>query len=292
MPEQLPLISIVTPSYNQAQFLEETILSVVNQDYPNLEYIVIDGGSTDGSVDIIRKYTDQLAYWVSEEDKGQAHAINKGFAQARGEIFGWLNSDDFLLPGALAHVADTSRKHPRAVAWVGGCCRIDPNGRILSTVTPRALDRDSLADWGYGGFFYQPSCLFAAEAWREIRSLDEHLRFALDLDLWLRLSTLGDFAPIPQIMSAAIVHEDAKTQAHRAAMHAETAVVQIRHGYQQIAMSRLASLLERPSVPTRIRRIVKARLRSLARSLVFWARSERPRYVQLPSGRSAKRGAL
>ena len=132
MSEQLPLIAIVTPSYNQAQFLEEAILSVVNQDYPNLEYIVIDGGSTDGSVDIIRKYEDRLAYWVSEPDRGQAHAINKGFAKADGEIFNWLNSDDCLLPGAVRRVVETRRRYPTAVAWVGGCHRIRPDGRILN----------------------------------------------------------------------------------------------------------------------------------------------------------------
>ena len=103
---QYPKISIVTPSYNQGQFIEETILSVLDQDYPDLEYLIIDGGSTDNTIDIIRKYSKHLTYWVSEPDRGQSHAINKGFAICTGEIFNWLNSDDLLLNNALSSVAE------------------------------------------------------------------------------------------------------------------------------------------------------------------------------------------
>ena len=291
MSEESPLVSIVTPSYNQAQFLEETILSVRNQDYPNVEYIIIDGGSTDASVDIIRKYEDRLAYWVTEEDRGQAHAINKGFARAHGEIFSWLNSDDFLLPGAVRHVVETQRRYPEAVAWVGGCYRIDPDGRILSTVIPRGLGRDTLADWGYRGFFYQPSCFFAAHAWHEAGPLDENFHFALDLDLWLGLSGLGDFAAIPEIISAAVIHGDAKTQGQRLDMHAETIAVQIRHGHQEMARYRLSRLVEKPSAVGRMWRVVLARLRHPARRRVSPNGGEWPQYVQFPSSDSANRVA-
>jgi len=289
---RFPLISIVTPSLNQGAYIEENIKSVLNQNYPNCEQIIIDGGSTDGSVDIIRKYEDRLTYWVSEKDRSAAHAINKGFARAHGEIFGWLNSDDFLLPGAVSHILEMRRKYPTAVAWVGGCYRIDPYGRILTRVIPEGLTRDSLADWGNRGFFYQPSCFFTAQAWYKISPLDETLHFAFDLDLWLRLSSMGAFASTAETISAAIIHKDAKTQAQRTAMHAETIAVQVKHGYQEEAINRLVRLLERPSLNSQIRRILKARLRGLARRLIFWNSNEESRYVQFPSASFAKRSNL
>ncbi len=285
---KLPIVSIVTPSYNQGRFVEKTIQSVLLQDYQDLEYIIIDGGSTDDSMDIIRKYEDRLDYWVSERDRGQAHAINKGFARAHGEIFGWLNSDDFLLPGAIRHIVEMRQKNPKAVAWVGGCYRIDPDGRILSKVIPNGLDRDSLADWGGRGYFHQPSCFFAAEAWHKRGLLDETLDFTFDLDLWLRLLSLGPFTSTVRVISAAIIHKDAKTQAQRLEMHAETIAVQFRHGYREAAILRLVGLLERPSLPSQMRGILQSRLRGLARRLMFWNRDEEPRYVQFPSHWSKK----
>ncbi len=117
MPD-LPRVSIITPSYNQARFIEQTIQSVLSQDYPNLEYLIVDGGSSDGSLEIIRRYSSQLAWWVSEPDHGQTDAINKGFAHAHGEIFAWLNSDDTYLPGAVTHAVAALQAHPQAYAGV------------------------------------------------------------------------------------------------------------------------------------------------------------------------------
>lgn len=280
---RFPTISIVTPSYNQGQFIEETIRSVLLQDYPDLEYIIIDGGSTDGSVEIIRKYADRLDYWVSEKDSGSAHAINKGFARAHGDLFAWLNSDDFLLPGAISRIVEMHNEHPTAVAWVGGCYRIDPNGRILSVIIPEGLNRDCLADWGHRALFYQPSCFFAAQAWYKIGPLDENLHYAFDLELWLRLSSIGAFAHTTEIISAAIIHKNAKTQAHRLEMDAETIAVQIKHGYREAGINRLARLLNKPSWNCRIKNNLRAALRDMGHSLGIRSENEEPQHIKFPS---------
>ena len=268
--DDLPHISIVTPSYNQGRFLEQAIRSVLLQGYPNLEYMVFDGGSTDESVSILRRFSEHLAYWRSEPDGGQAQAINMGFERASGEILAWLNSDDLLLPGALHRVAEMQRRHPKAAAWVGACYRIEPSGRLLRLVRPRGLDRESIADWDGEGFFYQPSCFFSAAAWRDAGPLDEGLRYAFDVDLWIRLAGVGGYVAMEEVLSAAVIHEDAKTQAERTGMHAETMAVQIRHGYRKAAEARLARLLERASSRRNGGRRPLRRLRHRLRALQVW----------------------
>lgn len=262
-----PKMTIVTPSYNQGQFLEGTIRSVLLQGYPNLEYIVMDGGSTDNSVEIIRKYEPWLTYWVSQKDGGQSDAINRGLNRATGDVLSWLNSDDLLLPNALNHVAALYQKHPQAAAWVGGCYRVTPDQRVLSTELPKNLTRDDLADWWYTGFFYQPSCFFASSAWEKVGGLDEDLKFAMDLDLWLRLAVEGKFIPTTEIISAAIIHDEAKTQAQWAEMHAETIAVQIKHGYLEIATHRLKDVIKSASLRRQTRRILRNSLEKMRRWL-------------------------
>ena len=138
-------ISIVTPSYNQSQFLERTILSVLNQNYPNLEYLIIDGGSTDGSVEIIRKYEKYLAYWVSEKDNGQADAINRGFQKSTGKILAWLNSDDIYLPGTLLKVSETFNKNPEVDLIFSNIFFIDEYDNRINELRFTKFDFSTLA---------------------------------------------------------------------------------------------------------------------------------------------------
>ena len=135
----MTLVSIITPSYNQAKYLEQTIQSVLSQDYPRIEYIVVDGKSKDGSVDIIKRYADKLAYWISEKDKGQADAINKGFARATGEIIAWLNSDDYYLPGAVSAAVKVFEENPEIVLVYGNMLAVDEHGQTFNTLTYNQL---------------------------------------------------------------------------------------------------------------------------------------------------------
>lgn len=224
-----PKISIITPSYNQGRFLEKTILSVLEQGYPNLEYIIIDGGSSDGSVEIIKKYADRLAYWVSEPDHGQSHAINKGFTRATGEIFGWLNSDDWYHPGALLAVAEAFAANPEAGAVVGGGEMVDETCNQLLYKSPNAVDFHFLCHW-LDDFFWQPSCLFTRVAWERCGPLDESIHFAMDLDLWFRIANNFVFVTTPAMLSGSLRHADAKTTAHSYLTVFDAFIVIVRHG--------------------------------------------------------------
>ncbi len=184
-----PLVSIVTPSYNQARFLEETIQSVLSQDYQPLEYIIVDGGSSDGSVEIIRRYADRLAWWVSEADRGQTEAINKGFARARGEIFAWLNSDDTYLPGAVAEAVACLQAHPQAGMVYGDANLVNEHGEIVGKFPAAQTDYRRLRR----GYVHIPqqTAFFRAELWRKVGPLDPTFYFAMDYDLWVRLAKVS-----------------------------------------------------------------------------------------------------
>jgi glycosyltransferase involved in cell wall biosynthesis len=181
-----PLVSIITPSYNQANFLEETIRSVLDQGYPNLEYIIVDGGSTDGSLEIIQKYADRLAWWVSEPDQGQTDAINKGFSQAKGEILAWLNSDDTYLPAAVAEAVGYLQAHPEIGTVYGDANIIDDEENVIGRFPAKQTDNRRLMR----GYVHVPqqATFFRAELWRKVGPLDPTFFFAMDYDLWVRLS--------------------------------------------------------------------------------------------------------
>lgn len=219
----LPRVSIVTPSFNQAAFLEETIQSVLSQDYPNLEYVVIDGGSTDGSVAIIEKYADRLSYWVSEKDNGQADAINKGLARTSGEIVAWLNSDDTYLPGAIHAAVTALQANPDAGLVYSDVLAVDGQGQPQNLI--------QYADWGLDGLLHfriigQPAVFMRRAVLEEAGELDTRFHFLLDHQLWIRMANLAPICYVPEKWATARFHEAAKNvaQAERFCEDAETVV--------------------------------------------------------------------
>ncbi len=204
-----PLVSIVTPSFNHAVFLEETILSVLNQDYPNLEYILVDGGSTDGSLEIIQRYADRFAWWVSEPDAGQTDAINKGFARAKGEIFAWLNSDDTYLPHAISEAVEYLQQHPDVGMVYGAANFIDEQGRVLGKFPARQTDYCRLRQ----GYVHIPqqAAFFRAKLWHLVGPLDPSFYFAMDYDLWVRLARVAKIVYVPRVWANFRLHGSAKT---------------------------------------------------------------------------------
>lgn len=206
----LPRITLITPSFNQARFIEKTLRSVLDQGYPNLEYFVVDGGSTDGSVDIIRRYADRLSGWTSEPDRGQSHAINKGLARATGEILGWLNSDDYLAPGALFRVAENLGNRGGPEVLVGNSVIIEVTGKQTLS-RGRFRSRRHLLSRFYPYGLHQPSIFWRREVFEKIGPLDESLHLIMDFDYWVRMSRHFRFRNLDAVLSYCHRHAEAKT---------------------------------------------------------------------------------
>lgn len=208
MIEKYPKISIITPSYNHGEFIEDTIVSVLSQNYPNLEYIIIDGGSTDDTIKIIEKYQDRIDFWISEKDRGQSHAINKGFYRATGEIINWLNSDDMLAENALFEIAKAFQKSP-------DCLMISSLGwSLFSTgekkMVDRLVDKNSLKY--ISSFPYlQPACFFRKAVLDEIGYLDEGFEITMDRDLYVRIALKGQIDKLKFPVAIFRIHEKQKT---------------------------------------------------------------------------------
>lgn len=209
MPE-LPRVTIVTPSYNQAAFLEQTMQSVLGQDYPNLEYMVVDGASTDGSPDIIRKYADRLAWWVSEKDHGQGEAINKGFARATGEIVAWLNSDDLHQPGAIAAAVAAFQARPELGLVFSDVLAIDGENNVLNLIR--------CGDWGLDELMTfhilnQPGVFMRRAVLEQAGYLDPNYHYMLDTHLWLRIAQVAPMGYLHKTLAAGRFHALAKNLA-------------------------------------------------------------------------------
>lgn len=236
----LPRLSIVTPSFNQADYLEETIRSVLDQNYPNLEYVIIDGGSTDGSVDIIRKYERHLAFWTSEPDQGQYDAINKGFAHTTGELMGWINSDDKYLPWTFSTLADVLDGLP-AIEWITSLTHLfwDELGRAVHCESHPGFSRELIlrggtlpgAGWPAWAFIQQESTFWRRELWQKAGgALDLSYPLAGDYDLWMRFSKNAQLYSISVPLAGFRRHARQKTAKQRTEYSREARACFVKNG--------------------------------------------------------------
>lgn len=220
-----PLISIVTPSLNQAPYLERAIGSVLDQDYPSFEYFVVDGGSTDGSVEIVRRHEARLAGWTSEPDKGQADALARGFARCKGEILAYINSDDYYLPGALAAAAAAFSRHPESQLIYGDAVFVDPAGRAFALDVLPAFDWEDLRRVCV---IPQQAAFWRRSAYEAVGGIDASFQFSLDYDLFLRIASRGRAVHVPRLMAAFRHHPEAKTSRSRERWAREDALLRSR----------------------------------------------------------------
>jgi glycosyltransferase involved in cell wall biosynthesis len=251
-----PLVSIITPSYNQGQFIRETIESILTQDYENIEYIVCDGGSTDQTVEILKSYGDRIR-WVSERDGGQADAVNKGLAMARGAIIGWLNSDDTYYPGAVRRAVEFFRWQPDAVMVYGEGHYTDEQGRVTDRYPTEQWNYDRL---GENCFICQPTAFMRADALRRVNGLDASLHYCMDYELWMRLGQIGPVGYLQEFTATSRLYADNKTLGQRAKVFREiTAVVRKRYGYVPLTWVQgytdylMGGTIEHPASPSSAR---------------------------------------
>jgi glycosyltransferase involved in cell wall biosynthesis len=203
-------ISIVTPSYNQSEFLESCIRSIINQNYDDTEYIVMDGGSDDGSVDIIQKYEGQIDFWRSEPDEGQPAAIEEGFQRATGDILCWVNSDDVLLPGALSAVAQAFEEHPQYGIVAGNSYRIDREGMVLTRQISIPVTFEALLLW-WGASTVQPAYFWRRDLYEQVGGIDTSIRMPFDHELFLRMAHRSRVCAIDKFLAALREHDETKT---------------------------------------------------------------------------------
>jgi glycosyltransferase involved in cell wall biosynthesis len=229
---QWPKISIVTPSYNQGIYIEETIRSIILQGYPNLEYIIMDGGSQDNSVNIIKKYEPWISYWVSEKDQGQSDAINKGWKRATGDLFAWLNSDDYYFPDTLFSVASTFINNGRKPAVIAGpVYNVDEDGTIVKLIAQRNLNFENMVKyWNGKRSFHQPGIFFPGNFNRDCdQFVDPDLKYAMDYDLLCKTLQKVPVLYVQNPLTNFRLHDQSKTISQQELMLQETSLVSRRY---------------------------------------------------------------
>jgi len=272
----LPKITIVTPSYNQGQYLEQTILSIINQQYPNLEYLVMDGGSTDNSIEIIKRYADRLAYWQSKPDGGQASAIAKGFEMASGTILGWLNSDDLLLPDCLSTVANKFPQDGKIVALAGRCIITGPSGEPLKVNLPIKRTWAKMLFYGHG--LSQMSTFWTRTAYEQAGGLDISLQFGFDADLFIKLRRLGEIVITSDYLAAFRLHPSSKTSTMQNIYQIEKQLIRERFGKGSFAS--ISRMFQRIKFSQRMRdRLAWEKDKAQVRKILAFAKKANKSYA-------------
>lgn len=238
-----PKVSIITPAYNQGRFLEETILSVLNQKYPNLEYIIIDGGSTDNSVEIIKKYEKHLTYWVSEQDKGQSVAINKGLKMATGEILAYCNSDDCYLPSCLNTVVQYFQEHPNTDLIYGNAYFINEHGKLIGIKKELPFDYKMACCIGFGRIVFDPSTFWRRSVLDKVDYIDENLHYIMDGDYFFRAAQCCKIEHVNDFLVAMRRHSQAKSSEHSLSnqLFAKEYYHELKRAFQTLPISKYMS---------------------------------------------------
>ena len=239
-------ISIVIPTLNQGNTIEDTILSIINQNYPYYEIIIMDGGSNDATLDVISRYRPYLAHVTSAPDKGQSQAINRGFQRATGDIFAWLNSDDFYLPGALSKVAKAF-SDPNVEFLVGAGDVISMEHEFLRFIPERILNREALIDWKNDRWIMQQSCFWRSALWTKVGGVDESLTLLMDYDLWFKFSTSCIPATLDQKLGVMRYYPEVKTVKFRRKTNQELAYIYAKYALFDELKELVSSLVERNS---------------------------------------------
>lgn len=233
--KNFPLVSIITPSFNQGEFIRETIESVLNQDYPNIEYIVIDGGSTDNTLEILKEYDGQIR-WISEKDNGQADAINKGITLTRGEIIGWINSDDIYMENAVSKLVEYWMNNPEADMVYGDAIYIDRKGNYIDKYLTEEFDRQRLAE---ECIICQPAAFFSRAIVEKIGMLDVEYQLGMDYDLWMRIAKGGKILYTCICVAASRMYDENKTLSRRRDAYIEACkAVKRNYGYVPASWTR------------------------------------------------------